>query len=71
MSIIGIRRGGAVEVGVPSPDGTQVTVLAGLAEFWDDAPGWLARTPDGPTLALADVVRVPPVLPAAGCSAPG
>ena len=66
MAVIGIRRdGGPVEVAALSTDGTEVTVLAGLEEFWADAPGWLARTPDGPTLLLTDVVRVPPVLPGA------
>ena len=66
MAVIGIRRdGGPVEVAAVSTDGTKVTVLAGLEEFWADAPGWLARTPDGPTLVLTDVVRVPPVLPGA------
>lgn len=48
-----------------SPDDTQITVLAGLDPFWADAAGWLARPPAGPTLALADVQQVPPVLPGA------
>lgn len=66
MRIIGIRRdGGPVEVGDLSSDGDRVTVLTGLQEFWDDAPGWLTRRPPGPTVPVADVVQVPPVLPGA------
>ncbi len=66
MRVIGIRRdGGPVEVAALSADGDRVTVLAGLQEFWDDAAGWLARPPSGPTVPLADVVPVPPVLPGA------
>jgi len=66
MRIVGIRRdGGRVEVAALSDDGTQVTVVAPLEEFWADAAGHLGRTPAGPTLAAADVERVPPVLPGA------
>ncbi len=66
MRVIGIRRdGGPLEVAALSADGDRVTVVAGLREFWDDAAGWLARPPSGPTVAVADVVPVPPVLPGA------
>src|SRR3954452_19466722 len=66
MRIVGIRRdGGGIEVAALSDDGTQVTVVAPLEEFWADAAGHLGRTPAGPTLAAADVERVPPVLPGA------
>ena len=66
MRIVGIRRdGGDVEVGALSEDGAQVTVLAGLAEFWADAAGHLSRPPDGETLPAAEVQFVPPVLPGA------
>lgn len=66
MRAIGIRRdNGPVEVAALSSDGDHVTVLAGLQEFWDDASGWLARPPSGPTVALTDFVMVPPVLPGA------
>lgn len=66
MRVIGIRRdGGPVEVGDLSSDGDRVTIIAGLQEFWADAPGWLARPPAGPTVPLGDVVQVPPVLPGA------
>ncbi|WP_410575419.1 fumarylacetoacetate hydrolase family protein [Amycolatopsis sp. cmx-4-61] len=66
MRIVGVRRGGGpVEVASLSDDGAQVTVLAGLDEFWADATNWLSRGPDGPTVAIADVRQVPPVLPGA------
>jgi 2-keto-4-pentenoate hydratase/2-oxohepta-3-ene-1,7-dioic acid hydratase in catechol pathway len=66
MRIVGIRRdGGPVEVAALSDDGAQVTVVAPVEEFWADADGYLGRTPAGPTLAVADVERVPPVLPGA------
>jgi len=66
VRIVGIRRdGGPVEVAALSEDGTQVTVLAGLEEFWADAAGWLDRAPDGPACTPADVQQVPPVLPGA------
>jgi 2-keto-4-pentenoate hydratase/2-oxohepta-3-ene-1,7-dioic acid hydratase in catechol pathway len=66
MRIVGIRRdGGPVEVAALSDDGAQVTVVAPVEEFWADAAEDLGRTPAGPTLAVADVERVPPVLPGA------
>lgn len=66
MKIVGIRReGGPVEVASLSEDGAQVSVLAGLEDFWADAAGWLARTSAGPTLPSADMQQVPPVLPGA------
>lgn len=66
MRIVGIRRdGGAVEVAALSEDGTRATVLAPLEEFWADAAGALSREPAGPTVPLADVQQVPPVLPGA------
>jgi 2-keto-4-pentenoate hydratase/2-oxohepta-3-ene-1,7-dioic acid hydratase in catechol pathway len=66
MRIVGIRRdGGPVEVAALSDDGAQVTVVAPVGELWADAAGYLGRTPAGPTLAVADVERVPPVLPGA------
>src|SRR4051794_22372682 len=66
MRIVGIRRdGGPVEVAALSDDGTQVTVVAPLEDFWADAAGHLGRTPAGETLAGAEVERVPPVLPGA------
>ncbi|MGY1846720.1 fumarylacetoacetate hydrolase family protein [Blastococcus sp. SYSU DS1021] len=66
MRIVGIRRhGGPVEVASLSGDGTQVTVVAGLEEFWADAPGHLSRVAGGDTVPVADVQLVPPVLPGA------
>jgi 2-keto-4-pentenoate hydratase/2-oxohepta-3-ene-1,7-dioic acid hydratase in catechol pathway len=66
MRIVGIRRGdGDVEVASLSDDGAQVTVVAGLDEFWADAAGFLSRDPAGETVAVAGVEFVPPVLPGA------
>jgi 2-keto-4-pentenoate hydratase/2-oxohepta-3-ene-1,7-dioic acid hydratase in catechol pathway len=66
MRIVGIRRdGGGVEVASLSDDGTQVTVVAGLDEFWTDPTGHLSRGPAGETVAATGVEFVPPVLPGA------
>ncbi|MEU2349170.1 fumarylacetoacetate hydrolase family protein [Modestobacter sp. NPDC049651] len=65
MRIVGIRSGDDVRVAALSDDGTQVTVLAGLREFWADAAGHLSQEPAGEVLAAADVELVPPVLPEA------
>jgi 2-keto-4-pentenoate hydratase/2-oxohepta-3-ene-1,7-dioic acid hydratase in catechol pathway len=65
MRIVGIRRHGGVEVAALSDDGAQVTVVAGLEDFWDDAAGHLSRAPGGETVAATDVEFVPPVLPGA------
>ncbi|MGK5114144.1 fumarylacetoacetate hydrolase family protein [Geodermatophilus sp. CPCC 205506] len=65
MRIVGIRRDGGVEVAALSEDGTAVTVLAPLEEFWADAAGHLAAQPSGEPLPVADVEVVPPVLPGA------
>jgi len=65
MRIVGIRRGGHVEVASLSDDGAQVTVVAGLDDFWADAAGFLSREPAGETLAPDGVEFVPPVLPGA------
>ena len=64
MRVVGIRPGGGgVEVAALSDDGAEVTVLAGLEEFWADAAGHLSREPQGETLPAGDVEFVPPVLP--------
>ncbi|MCZ2839399.1 fumarylacetoacetate hydrolase family protein [Modestobacter sp. VKM Ac-2985] len=66
MRTVGIRRdGGEVQVAALSDDGTSVTVVAGLDDFWADAAGHLSREPGGETLAAADVEFVPAVLPGA------
>jgi 2-keto-4-pentenoate hydratase/2-oxohepta-3-ene-1,7-dioic acid hydratase in catechol pathway len=66
MRFVGIRRdGGPVEVAALSEDGTSVTVVAGLEQFWADAPGFLSRQPGGASVAAASVEFVPPVLPGA------
>ena len=48
-----------------SDDGAQVTVVAGLEEFWADAAGHLSRRAGRRDAAAADVEFVPPVLPGA------
>jgi 2-keto-4-pentenoate hydratase/2-oxohepta-3-ene-1,7-dioic acid hydratase in catechol pathway len=66
MRIVGIRRdGGSVAVAALSDDGAEVTVVAGLEEFWADAAGHLGREPEGAALPVDDVEFVPPVLPGA------
>ena len=65
MRIVGIRRNGTVEVASLSDDGAQVTVVAGLEEFWADAADYLSREPAGESLAAGGVEFVPPVLPGA------
>ena len=66
MRIVGIRRdGGDVEVAALSDDSAQVTVVAGLAEFWADAAGHLSRAAAGDTVPASAVTFVPPVLPGA------
>ena len=66
MRIVGIRRnGGPVEVATLSEDGGQVTVLAGLEEFWLDAPAHLGAPALGEVVAASEVEFVPPVLPGA------
>ncbi|WP_309054927.1 fumarylacetoacetate hydrolase family protein, partial [Streptomyces sp.] len=66
MRVVGFRRQGtATEVGYLSPDGREVTVLAGLEEFWSDPHGHLTRGADGPAVAVSSGELVPPVLPGA------
>jgi 2-keto-4-pentenoate hydratase/2-oxohepta-3-ene-1,7-dioic acid hydratase in catechol pathway len=66
MRIVGIRRDGRdVEVATLSDDGAQVTVVAGLAEFWADAAGFLSRDAAGDPVPASAVTLVPPVLPGA------
>ena len=45
MRIVGCSRPGSTEVQVAalSEDGSELTVLAPLAEFWSDAAGYLSR----------------------------
>src|SRR6478736_4253452 len=65
MRIVGIRAGwhADVQVAALSGDGSKVTTIASLAEFWGDASGYLDREPAGPTLDAATVELVPPVPP--------
>lgn len=63
MRIVGSVVGGEAEIQVAalSEDGTEVTVIAPLGEFWRDATSHLTRGPSGPTHAVTDVRLVPPV----------
>ena len=54
-----------MEVATLSQDGTEVTVLAGLEEFWLDAPADLSAAASAEVLPAAEVEFVPPVLPGA------
>lgn len=65
MRIVGIRRTAdtPVEVAGLSDDGTLVTVVAPLSDFWSDAATFLAAPATGPTLPADKVTLVPPVLP--------
>jgi len=66
MRFVGIRRPETgVQVAALADDGAQVTVVAGLEEFWADAAGHLTRRPEGETVAADTVEFVPPVLPGA------
>jgi 2-keto-4-pentenoate hydratase/2-oxohepta-3-ene-1,7-dioic acid hydratase in catechol pathway len=70
MRIVGVRRpDGSVYVGDLAEDGSTVTVLAGLEEFWKDSAGSIrtggAAPGSLPTEDLADIELVPPVLPSA------
>jgi len=67
VKIVGIRRAGTapVEVAQLAEDGSAVTVVAPLDEFWADAAAHLARPATGATLRRDEVEPVPPVLPGA------
>ncbi|MHC5560923.1 fumarylacetoacetate hydrolase family protein [Kocuria sp. U4B] len=66
MRIVGIRRDeGPVEVAALSEDGAQVTVVAGLEEFWLDPAAHLSAPATGERVDAAQVEFVPPVLPGA------
>src|SRR3954464_15077842 len=73
MRVVGFRYPEitGVQVGELTEDGSQVTVIAPLEEFWSDARGHLARGASGKTacgttasrktLSVSDVQLVPPV----------
>ncbi|OBJ81803.1 fumarylacetoacetate hydrolase family protein [Mycobacterium sp. 1245852.3] len=62
MRIVGIRRNGLpVEAAHLSDDGTHVTVIAPLAQFWAGASHRLKSDAPGPTLPIDAVLLVPPV----------
>ena len=66
MKIVGVRRldgDSGVEVAALAEEHGEVTVIASLADFWADPAGHLSRPATGPSLAVASVELVPPVLP--------
>jgi 2-keto-4-pentenoate hydratase/2-oxohepta-3-ene-1,7-dioic acid hydratase in catechol pathway len=64
--IVGVRRSdGQVDVGSLDSDGSTITVICGLEQFWAEPRRFLQLEAPGPRIALADVRRVPPVLPGA------
>jgi 2-keto-4-pentenoate hydratase/2-oxohepta-3-ene-1,7-dioic acid hydratase in catechol pathway len=68
MRLVGLRHtNGPVLVGSLSEDGSKVTVLTGLEEFWSDPRRWLAGQPADAeeSLAVDEVELVPLVLPGA------
>jgi 2-keto-4-pentenoate hydratase/2-oxohepta-3-ene-1,7-dioic acid hydratase in catechol pathway len=67
MRIVGARRtDGSVHVGDLAGDGSSVTLLAGLEEFWADPDRFLTGTsPGAETVAVDGLELVPPVLPGA------
>jgi 2-keto-4-pentenoate hydratase/2-oxohepta-3-ene-1,7-dioic acid hydratase in catechol pathway len=66
MQVVGFQRGaGPVQVGALAEDGARVQTIADLEAFWSRAAELLAQPPSGPTVPIADVQLVPPVLPGA------
>lgn len=67
MRIVGIRRAGGdgVEVAALAEDGGSVTIIASLEDFWSSAADLVGALPAGPTLDVADLQLVPPVVPGA------
>lgn len=68
MRVVGLRQdNGPVLVGSLSEDGSEVSVLTRLEEFWADAPQWLDPQLEQSSrlLPVAAVELVPPVLPGA------
>lgn len=65
MRIVGVEYDSEVHVANQSPDGTRLTVLTGLREFWSDPEAWLRRPSAGETVPVEEARLVPPVLPEA------
>jgi 2-keto-4-pentenoate hydratase/2-oxohepta-3-ene-1,7-dioic acid hydratase in catechol pathway len=63
MRIVGTAAPGGVGVASLADDASTVTHIAGLAEFWADPVGMLARPPAAEPMPASAVRLVPPVLP--------
>lgn len=62
MRIVGLRHEGGVLVGVLSADGTEVTTYGDLDTFWASPHAMIAAGAAGPTVRVAEVELVPPVV---------
>ncbi len=66
MRIVGLKRDdGTVLVGALSANGAEVMVFADLEGFWTSPHAMIAAGPTGPTLQVAHVELVPPVVQSA------
>ncbi|MFD5248206.1 fumarylacetoacetate hydrolase family protein [Amycolatopsis sp. NPDC058340] len=65
MRIVGVARADGTDVASLSEDGTRLTVLCGLEDFWAGPEDRLGRQPAGETLPVETATLVPPVLPGA------
>jgi 2-keto-4-pentenoate hydratase/2-oxohepta-3-ene-1,7-dioic acid hydratase in catechol pathway len=61
---VGVRRSASeVDAAQLSDDGTTLSVLTDVANFWSAPQEWIARPPAGEVLLVADAVIVPPLRP--------
>lgn len=66
MQIVGVKQqDGSVVVGVLSPDGAEVAILADVETFWRSPNTIIAADNRGATFLIGDVELVPPVLASA------
>jgi 2-keto-4-pentenoate hydratase/2-oxohepta-3-ene-1,7-dioic acid hydratase in catechol pathway len=64
--VVGLRNAdGETLVGALGADGTEISVIAYLEEFWARSAELMVAEPAGPTVSTSDVTLVPPVLPGA------
>jgi 2-keto-4-pentenoate hydratase/2-oxohepta-3-ene-1,7-dioic acid hydratase in catechol pathway len=64
VRIVGVRRSsGEVETAQLSEDGTTLSVMTDVANFWAAPDEWIARPPTGGVLAADTATVVPPLRP--------